>query len=184
MKKALLIMGLLAAWQAACFCQTAERASAEVASASAARDGDMQHSPRKALLLSLLPGAGQIYNAQAWKLPIIYGAFAGVGYFIYDNYKDRMMYKNEYMDCVQDGRLDPEDIGIYNMYQRKNKSFQTFIIAAAAVYGLNLLDAYVFGHLYDFQINDDLALRLSPSVAPDWSSSMGLTPSLQLSLRF
>jgi hypothetical protein len=30
-----------------------------------------EHSATKALLLSILPGGGQVYNGQAWKIPII-----------------------------------------------------------------------------------------------------------------
>lgn len=184
----------MVAWTAVGRCQAPVSSSAAPATLGAAHDtkqaDDMQHSAKKALMLSLLPGAGQIYNGQAWKLPIIYGAFAGVGYFIYDNYKDMKMFKNEYLTRVQDGVPVLEefatypDASIYNMYQSKNKNFQLFIIVAAAVYGLNLVDAYVFGHLYDFQINEDLALQVSPSVTPDWNSSIGLAPSLQLSFRF
>lgn len=138
----------------------------------------MQHNPQKALLLSLLPGAGQVYNGQAWKLPIIYGAFAGVGYYIYQNYTEMVALRDDYLSA------EVRDSYQYSRYQAKNKKFQIFIIAAVGVYGLNLLDAYVFGHLYDFQINDDLALQLSPSVTPDWNSRTGMAPSLQLSFRF
>ena len=51
-----------------------------------------EHSATKALCLSILPGAGQVYNHQAWKIPIIYGAFSGMGYLIYDNYKSMKMF--------------------------------------------------------------------------------------------
>ena len=73
---------------------------------------------------------------------------------------------------------------IYNLYQSNNKNFQLFVIISAAVYGLNLIDAYVFGHLYDFQVNDDLSLRLSPSLAPDLRNPYGLSPALQLTFNF
>ena len=39
------------------------------------------HNPTKALLLSIIPGGGQIYNGQAWKIPIFYAALGTVGYF-------------------------------------------------------------------------------------------------------
>ena len=53
------------------------------------------HNPTKAVLLSLLPGAGQIYNGQAWKIPIIYGALGGVGYFTYTYYTQMKAFKDE-----------------------------------------------------------------------------------------
>ena len=148
------------------------------------------HNPTKALLLSLVPGAGQIYNGQAWKIPIIYGALGGVGYFVYTNYTNMMAFKNEYLHRVNGGTPQMEgyttypNSSIYNLYQSNNKNFQLFVIISAAVYGLNLIDAYVFGHLYDFQVNDDLSLRLSPSLAPDLRSPYGLSPALQLTFNF
>ncbi len=148
------------------------------------------HNPTKALLLSLLPGAGQIYNGQAWKIPIIYGALGGVGYFTYTYYKSMKSFKDEYLsrragnEPQLDGYTNYPVSSIYNLYQSNNKSFQTFVLITVAVYGLNLIDAYVFGHLYDFQVSDDLSLNLSPSLAPDYSSPMGLSPAVQLTLRF
>ena len=64
------------------------------------------------------------------------------------------------------------------------KISNVFAIITVAVYGLNLLDAYVFGHLYDFNVSDDLTMHISPSVAPDFSSRMGFAPSVNLSLTF
>ena len=148
------------------------------------------HNPTKALLLSLLPGAGQVYNGQAWKIPIIYGALGGVGYFTYTYYKNMKSFKDEYLsrragnEPQLDGYTSYPVTSIYNLYQSNNKSFQTFVLITVAVYGLNLIDAYVFGHLYDFQVSDDLSLNLSPSLAPDYSSPTGLSPAVQLTLRF
>lgn len=148
------------------------------------------HNPTKALLLSLLPGAGQVYNGQAWKIPIFYAALGTVGYFAYTYYSDMKMFKDEYLAIGQSGTSTlPGYEGLsgyylYNYYQSSNKNFQLFTIITVAVYGLNLLDAYVFGHLYDFSVNDDLSMRVAPSVAPDFGSRMGFAPSVNLSLTF
>lgn len=159
------------------------------------------HSARKALLLSaVLPGAGQVYNRQAWKVPIIYAAIGGVGYFIYSNYTDMKYYKDEYLYRVghNDATQYPDDpdmvstptSNIYNMYEAYNKTFQLSIIVAAAVYGLNLLDSYVYGHLFDFQISDDISMRVAPAVTPlqlpqsNGSTGWGCLPMASLTLRF
>lgn len=129
-----------------------------------------EHSPRKALLLSLLPGSGQVYNGQAWKVPIIYGAFGGMGYLVYNNYSNMRQFKDEYLLRVNGGEPQLEgyttypNSSIYSLYQSYNKNFQLMVIISAAIYGLNLIDAYVFGHLYDFQINDDLTLNIAPTL--------------------
>lgn len=141
-----------------------------------------EHSPKKALILSaVLPGAGQVYNKQAWKVPIIYVAFGGVGYYTYTNYTQMRLYKEEYLYRVNNNgaSLHPDDpnivsapnSNIYNLYENYNKTFQLSIIIAVAVYGVNLLDAYVYGHLFDFQISDDLTLNISPTVVPTYQLS-------------
>ena len=157
--------------------------------------GSKPHSPRKALLLSaVLPGAGQVYNGQAWKIPIIYAAIGGVGYVTYSNFVEMRAYKEEYLYRVHhDGAVQNSEMAstptanIYSLYEAYNKTFQLSVIISVAVYGLNLLDAYVFGHLYDFQINDDLTLNFAPTLMPvayGFSSGPLLTPSASLTLRF
>jgi len=147
-----------------------------------------EHSPRKALLLSILPGAGQVYNGQAWKIPIIYGALAGTGYFVYDNYTRMRAFKDEYLLRAGGGEPQMEgytgyyDNSIYSLYQSYNKNFQLMVIITAAVYGLNLIDAYVFGHLYDFQINDDLTLAISPSLIA--TADIKIAPGIACSFTF
>lgn len=148
------------------------------------------HNPTKALLLSLIPGGGQIYNHQAWKVPIFYAALGGVGYVTYNYYTQMAMLKKEYLSIGYNGTSTlPEYQGypgssIYNLYQSANKNFQTFCLVSLAVYGFNLLDAYVFGHLYDFNVNDDLALRVSPSLTPFLDNGLSVAPTLNLSLTF
>ena len=150
-----------------------------------------EHSATKALLWSLLPGAGQVYNHQAWKIPIIYTAFAGVGYFIYTNGTNMVKFKKEYLYRVNnDGATQWADYAnyptsnIYNLYQAYNKNFQLSVIIAAAFYGLNLVDAYVFGHLFDYDISDDISLRASPTMltVPDYP--LPSAPGLSLTLTF
>ncbi len=149
-----------------------------------------EHNPTKALLLSIIPGAGQIYNGQAWKVPIFWGALGAMGYLVYTNYSEMMMFKNEYLRIGYDGRSTLEGYSgypgssIYNMYQSSNKNFQRYILITLAVYGFNLLDAYVFGHLYDFQVSDDLSLNLSPSFTSIPTSDYAVAPSLSISLHF
>lgn len=147
-----------------------------------------EHSATKALLLSLLPGAGQVYNGQAWKVPVIYGSFAAMGYFIYYNYDLMSTFKDEYLYRVNHGDTPRmadyasyPTSSIYRLYDSYDRDFQLMVIITAGIYALNLIDAYVFGHLYDFRIDDDLSLAVAPSVTP---TPMGFHPSLGVSLRF
>lgn len=55
------------------------------------------HSPHKATIMAmLLPGSGQIYNGQWWKVPILYGGMAADIYGIAWNQK---RFK-EYQGCL------------------------------------------------------------------------------------
>lgn len=155
-----------------------------------------EHSANKALLLSaILPGAGQIYNRQAWKVPIVYAAFGGIGYFTVNNYRQMKTYKDEYLyrvnnnDSYHDADLaTTPTANIYNLYQNYNQTFQLSVILTVAVYGLNLLDAYVFGHLFDFQITDDLSMNVTPMLMSSPYTKIGgtfsVSPAWSLSLRF
>lgn len=148
-----------------------------------------EHSPKKAILLSLIPGAGQIYNHQAWKVPIFYGLFGGLGYFMYSSYSNMSMFKTEYLHRVnnngervlEDYKNYPDN-SIYNYYQSYNQRFQLSIVLTVVVYGLNLVDAYVFGHLFDFQIDDNLSMSLQPSMMK--GSDELYHPSFSISLVF
>ncbi|MBR1792499.1 MAG: hypothetical protein IJ764_02530 [Bacteroidales bacterium] len=148
------------------------------------------HSPNKALYLSFLPGAGQIYNHQAWKVPIIYGLMGGLSYWSYSCYGDMKMFRDEYLLRVNGGTPQLEgytghsDASIYNLYQSNNQYFQLGIVLTVLVYGLNLLDAYVYGHLFDFQIDNDLSLSVSPGLVSDPQHPLGLTPAVGLTLSF
>ena len=149
------------------------------------------HSPRKALFLSFLPGAGQIYNGQAWKVPIIYGGFAAAGYFIYSNYNKMKDFRDEYLWRIKGG--DPQLAGytnypntsIYNYYQSYNQSFQLSIIFSIIIYTLNLVDAFVYGHLYEFQISDDISMSWHPNVEIlSYGCALQPVTSLSCSFRF
>lgn len=150
-----------------------------------------QHSAKKALWKSaIIPGWGQIYNKQTWKLGVIYGAAAVVTYLGVNNYNNAQKFKTEYINRNNGNTVDllPDyanypDENIYNLYQVYEKNFQLSIIAGVAIYALNLIDAYCYGHLFDFQINDDLTLRFTPAIEYT-NVGMGFTSGMKLQITF
>ena len=76
------------------------------------------HSADVALRWSIIPGGGQIYNHQAWKIPIIYTAFAGVGYLIYTNYTSMATFRDEYLYRVNHN--DSPNLERYASYSTSN----------------------------------------------------------------
>ena len=127
------------------------------------------HSPTKATIMSLvLPGLGQGYNKKYWKIPIVY---VGLGASVYAAMWNSDQY-NEYktaFDIREAGGTD-KYAGIYTSqnlitlqnYYRNNRDLS--IIIAVVVYGLNILDANIDAHLYDFDISEDISMRIEPTV--------------------
>lgn len=48
---------------------------------------------------------------------------------------------------------------------------------SGAIYAIQIIDATVFAHFYDFEINDDLSMNLRPSTgfSPVSGGTVGLT---------
>lgn len=128
------------------------------------------HSPRKATIMSaIVPGAGQIYNKKWWKVPIIYGGFAGLGYLVVTNSNDYNTYKDAYIQRV-DGDSATVDVfdGIYTeanllelqSYYKRNRDLAA--IGVVLLYALNVIDANVDAHLFNFDVGEDLTMSVEP----------------------
>jgi hypothetical protein len=152
------------------------------------------HSPTKATLLStFIPGAGQVYNRQAWKVPIIYVAAAAVTYFAVYNYNNKEKFKKEYYNRIDStGTLLPDYVtysneSIYNLYNAYKDNFQLSLIIGGVFYVANIVDAFVYGHLFSFDISDDISMNLHPLYVPSFNYSNNKNNSLlgfSLSLSF
>jgi len=149
-------------------------------------------SPKSVMLKSLMiPGWGQIENRQVWKVPIVYGLFAGVGYYTYylnGQYQDyRAAFYNSFPENT-DQRFGPTPAGLQGVNRsqlqsnrnslRNRRDFMAIVFLLA--YGLNAVDAYVFAHMRSFDVSDDLSARtvLSPDLLADGSPGITLTISL------
>ncbi len=130
-----------------------------------------EHSPVKATWLSLIPGAGQIYNKKYWKLPIVYGGFGVVSYFVVINRKEYLKYKEAYKCKVELGdacdnelaqKYSAENLHDIRNYYRRNMQFS--YILGGAWYILQMLDAVVDAHLYYWDISDDISLKVEPVI--------------------
>ena len=150
------------------------------------------HNPKIAIALSaVLPGAGQIYNHKAWKLPIIYVGLGAAAYFVYDFNKMTNLYKYEYRHRKngETDLLDPDlaSLSDETVLSEKNyyRRFMEISIAdLAIVYMLNIVDAAVDAHLYYFDISDNLALSVQPFARNYALPYAGINHGVTLSLRF
>jgi len=138
------------------------------------------HSPVKATIMSAcLPGLGQVYNGKWWKVPIVYAGFGGLGYLVYSNYYEYRSYLHAYEfktgDLPEGVTMNEHEIDLANKYadsqlqtykEAYRRDFELYTILTVAWYGLNILDACVDGHLYTYDISDDLSLSVDPYLRP------------------
>ena len=144
---------------------------------------------KRAMWLALvLPGAGQIYNRKYWKLPIIYGGFVGCAYAITWNNQMYHDYSQAYMDIMDDdpntqsynqflhlgATIDASNIDRYKEIFRKRKDkYRRWrdmgMFVMIGVYAFSVIDAYVDASLSEFDISDDLTLRVEPAVMSNGS---------------
>lgn len=142
--------------------------------------------PTRAVWLSALcPGLGQIYNRRYWKLPIVVGAYMGLGYATSWNSRMLTDYTVAYRDIMDtdpstDSYMDffpsttkEEDLDkewLKNILKRRKDYFRQnrdlCIICMVGVYLVAMVDAYVDASLAQFDISPDLSMKVAPAVIP------------------
>lgn len=158
-------------------------------------------SPTKATLMALvLPGSGQVYNKKYWKVPIVVGGLAGLIYGAYDANKNYELADNKlrpfaqflnasdslsYKPIKNDNGSVKFKTDAYSVkkiteisgeidYYRRNRDF--FILGAVGLYIFQTLDACVDAHLSEFNMSDNLTVKVTPTINPYTQTGMlGLT---------
>ena len=129
--------------------------------------------PRKAMLLSLvLPGAGQAYNRKWWKIPIVYGALGGVGYWESVQIKVHRSLKRSYKALVDENPATIPDAewADYDRVTLKanrdiaQKNLERSSLILGLMYLLAVTDAFVDAHMYSFDVSEDLSLQFCPKM--------------------
>ncbi len=127
------------------------------------------HSPKKAALLSLIPGGGQVYNKKYWKVPLIYAAGGASIYFASENYKLFQTFRNTLISRVDSTSQEIDayplltDEGVASEMETHQKNFELLVIASIAVYAIQIVDATVDAHLMHFDVSKDLSLKVEPT---------------------
>jgi hypothetical protein len=138
--------------------------------------------PRVATLRSaMVPGWGQIYNRQKWKLPFIAAAFGVNIYFIAYNDIRYHYYENLYGSFFPtDGSTAPTSIPILmpdgSTVQREKASVKRIVdgyrrnrdfsyLFLIVTWAANIVDANVTAHLKTFDLTDDISLKVQPTIS-------------------
>ena len=127
---------------------------------------------RSALYSAIFPGLGQIYNKQYWKLGIVAGGLGAAAYFINFNNREYKRFRTAYIQRIDNdsttidefafaGGYAAEDL---NTLQNQYRQYLEYTIIFTTVgYALNVLDAYVAAHLRNFDINEDISFKATPT---------------------
>ena len=202
MRKYLIIFGLIVSvvFSNHLFAQQTEKNEAVRVSAdsvvvsSPKKDSIPYHDPKIATRRSaLIPGWGQAYNRQYWKIPIAYGIIAiPVVMYVYNNdYYKKMKfayearYKEEVLNDNSDvPKIDPELVNLpinsllnYRNQYRRDRDYSVLFFLIA--WGFQVADATVFAHLKQFDVSNNLSMQVKPQIDP-FLKNAGLTFTLQL----
>jgi len=168
-------------------------------------------SPKKAsIYAALFPGLGQIYNRKYWKLPIVYGGYAGLIYVLgwnnnqYKDYfqgyriiaahtstADMKLEERKFLDnLIKNPSISLDNPSTFKYistqlksgkdYYRRNRDLT--IIGIAALHVLSIIDASVDANLFDFDISDDLSMRIEPM--PVFLGDQNLVMGFNLAIKF
>ncbi|TWJ01480.1 hypothetical protein JN11_01631 [Mucilaginibacter frigoritolerans] len=167
---------------------------------------DSTHSPAKAILKSaIVPGLGQVYNNNIWKVPLIYGALSSLTVTaIYNNRNyQRYLRLYHYYNDISKITIKTRDYVYFEKLLKDNISqaevagaaddsqryFQLSILGLAAVWGIQMIDAYIdakFAH--SFSMDNNLSIKISPSLTtqPVYAANFGAAfiPVVKITLAF
>ncbi|GAA4428076.1 hypothetical protein GCM10023188_11930 [Pontibacter saemangeumensis] len=158
--------------------------------------------PAKAALWSaVIPGGGQFYNKAYWKIPIVYATGAVLGYFLIDNNTKYQSFRTALLlrsdkdsTTVDEYANNPEfpslnetfggdalrNIKFRRDYYRRNRDLT--VLLSIGAYALQMAEAYVHAHLKEFDVSDDLALRVQPNLIPVTAATTTMAPALTITL--
>ncbi len=154
----------------------------------------IQRRPRNALLWSIIPGGGQVYNKRLWKVPLVYSGLLGaVAYADFNQTRYTRFTRALENRCLGEGNIiippnleciptadefpveSVSNDALLQARARADQARQAAYIGIFAVFVLQAVEAYTDAHLQDFDISDDLSIRLGPVLHPDGSLAAGLS---------
>ena len=116
---------------------------------------------------ALLPGAGQVYTKKYWKVPIIYAGLITSFYYIKENHNLYHLYKQTYLNRIEGNRTDEftnryTDINLLTLTEHYRRNREVAALLFTLTYMLNIVDASVSAHLFDYDISEDISLHIQP----------------------
>ena len=144
-----------------------------------------KHDPKIATRRSaIVPGWGQVYNKKYWKVPLVYGALgttAGIFFYNLKNYKSLKLAYIYRTDTIStnDALIDPKYQPLSTSAIRTNRDIYRQNVDYSVLFfilfwGLNVVDATIDGHLNEFDVSDNISLRITPGFS-DMANTTGIS---------
>ena len=115
---------------------------------------------------AILPGLGQVYNKQAWKVPFVYGAMATSMYYFTINSESYKQYRTAFKlreagfkdeFTLDDGTTLISSEGLVSAQKTLKQNRETSLLLFIGFYMLQIVDASVSAHLLQFNVNDKIS---------------------------
>ena len=122
--------------------------------------------PKRAGMYSaIIPGAGQVYTKKYWKVPIIYAGLITSAYYFKENHDLYDLYKSTYLNRIDGNTTDNLDYSNTDLitlteFYRRNREVSALLFTLT--YILNIVDASVSAHLFEYDVTEDISLHFQP----------------------
>jgi hypothetical protein len=130
--------------------------------------------PKKAgLYSSIVPGLGQLYNHEYWKVPVVYAGIGIAAYFVSHNLNNYQSYRQAYIGRINNPNPTDKYVNIYTTTQLQqlqgdySKYLDLTVLFTFIGYSLQVMDAVTSAHLKNFDISRDISMRLMPTLVPN-----------------
>ncbi|MBX9450215.1 MAG: hypothetical protein KL787_11065 [Taibaiella sp.] len=135
---------------------------------------------RAGMYAALVPGMGQVYNRQYWKLILVYGALGTSTGFIIHNSSVYNATRKEIADRNSLGyRVNPKFnlLSDYQLLQQEEyykSNLDLSVLLTGLGYILQVMEAISANHMKDFDITPDISMRFKSSVLPNQQIGIGV----------
>lgn len=141
---------------------------------------DFPHPGKATLYALLVPGLGQIYNGETWKVPVYWAGLMGSAHFFFLNRTNYRRFRRIYREATSttvpyEGPIAASTALYYRNVYRRYRDYS--VLAFAGFYLLQVIDANVFAYMHDFNISDEIAMSVSPAlISPDTEYAFAAAP--------
>lgn len=145
---------------------------------------------------AIVPGLGQIKNGRWWKVPFIYGGLVGTALVFEFNHRyyrevlTELQIRWNRENNIPDDRVENPKYAPYQGldqlrsardFYRRNRDLS--VLVGVGVYAINIIDAYVDAKFFRWDVSDELAFKVKPSLQSlPTHASLVPVPGIKISL--